>query len=293
MMAEPPSSDFANLKVIAFESRKAKEIATLISNQRGIPLIAPAMQEIPLEENPAAFTFADELFAGRVDAVIFMTGVGARTLFQVLETRYSPAKIVSALAGIVVVARGPKPIAVLRELRIPVSVAVPEPNTWREVLETLDQHPGGFTFEGTRIAVQEYGIANVGLLDGLRKRGAELIQVPVYRWGPPCDLAPLREAVQAIVDGEAQVVLFTNAFQVESVLTVAAAEGCELRLLDAFEHCVVCSVGPTCSEALAAHNVRVDIEPQHPKMGMLVYEAAQRAPTLLRDRRSTAAVQEQ
>ena len=283
-MAEPPSSDFANLKVIAFESRKAKEIATLISNQHGIPLIAPAMQEIPLEENPAAFAFADELFAGRVDAVIFMTGVGARTLFQVLETRYSPAKIVSALAGIVVVARGPKPIAVLRDLRIPVSVAVPEPNTWREVLETLDQHPGGFTFEGTRIAVQEYGIANVGLLEGLRKRGAELIQVPVYRWGPPSDLAPLREAVQAIVDGEAQVVLFTNAFQVKSVLTVAAAEGCEQRLLDAFERCVVCSVGPTCSEALAAHNIRVDIEPQHPKMGMLVYEAACRAPTLLRNR---------
>jgi uroporphyrinogen-III synthase len=293
MMAEPPSADFANLKVIAFESRKAKEIATLISNQRGIPLIAPAMREIPLEENPAAFAFADELFAGRVDAAIFMTGVGARTLFQVLETRYSPAKIASALAGVVVVARGPKPIAVLREFRIPVSVAVPEPNTWREVLETLDQHPGGFTFEGTRIAVQEYGIANVGLLDGLRKRGAELIQVPVYRWGPPSDLAPLREAVQAIVDGEAQVVLFTNAFQVESVLTVAAAEGCEQRLRDAFDHCVVCSVGPTCSEALAAHNVRVDIEPQHPKMGMLVYEAAQRAPTLLRDRRSAAAVQEQ
>ena len=157
MMAEPPSVDFANLKVIAFESRKAKEVATLISNQHGIPLIAPAMREIPLEENLAAFTFADELFAGRVDAVIFMTGVGARTLFQVLETRYSPAKIVGALAGVVVVARGPKPIAVLRELRIPVHVAVPEPNTWREVLETLDQHPGGFTLRERALPSRNMG----------------------------------------------------------------------------------------------------------------------------------------
>ena len=85
----------------------------------------------------------------------------------------------------------------------------------------------------------------MGLLEGLRQRGAELIRVPVYRWGPPSDLAPLREAVRAIVDGEAQVVLFTNAFQVESVLTVAAAEGCEQRLRDAFKHCIVGSVGPT------------------------------------------------
>lgn len=281
-MADPQTVDFAGLKVVAFENRKAKEIATLISNQNGIPLIAPAMREIPLEENPAAFSFADELFAKRLDAVIFMTGVGARTLFQVLATRYTMDEICDALATVVIVARGPKPIAVLREFQIPVRVAVPEPNTWKEVLETLDRHPGGFVLEGKRVAVQEYGVSNVRLLEGLRKRGVELIPVPVYRWGPPSDLAPLREALRALVEGEARVVLFTNAFQVESVLSVAAAEGCERRLRDAFERSVVCSVGPTCSEALSVHNIRVDIEPHHPKMGMLVHEAARRALAILR-----------
>jgi len=286
-MADPQSANFAGLSVVAFESRKAKEIAALISNQQGIPLIAPAMREIPLEENPAAFGFADQLFTGRLDAVIFMTGVGARTLFQVLETRYPLDQITHALAAVVVVARGPKPIAVLREYKISVTVAVPEPNTWREVLETLDQHPGGFVLEGKRVAVQEYGISNTRLLEGLRKRGVELILVPVYRWGPPTDLAPLREAMRALVAGQAQVVLFTNAFQVDSVLTLAAADGCEQRLRDAFARSVVCSVGPTCSEALSLHNIRVDIEPQHPKMGTLVHEAAQRAPNILRNRQNS------
>ena len=276
------TADFENLTVVAFENRKSKEIATLIANQHGIPLVAPAMREIPLEENPAAFAFAEELLAGRLNAVIFMTGVGARTLMEVLKTRYPQEKIVRALTDLLVVARGSKPIAVLREFQIPVGVAVPEPNTWREVLQTLEQRPKGFALEGQRIAVQEYGVTNSAFLDELRKRGAEAIRVPVYRWGPLQELGPLRQALRAIVAGDVRVVLFTNAMQVESVLRIAAEESLQQQLLQAFEQCVVGSVGPTCSEALAAQHIRVDIEPEHPKMGMLVYEAAQQAAELRR-----------
>jgi len=89
--------DFENRTVVAFENRKGKEIATLIANQHGIPLVAPAMREVPLEENPAAFAFAEELLAGRLEAVIFMTGVGTRTLMEVLKTRYPQETIVRAL----------------------------------------------------------------------------------------------------------------------------------------------------------------------------------------------------
>jgi len=279
------TADFENLIVVAFENRKGKEIATLIANQRGIPLVAPAMREVPLEENPAAFSFAEELLAGRLDAVIFLTGVGTRTLMEVLKTRYSQERIVRALTDLLVVARGPKPIGVLREFQIPIGVAVPEPNTWREVLHTLEQRPKGFALEGRRVAVQEYGITNAAFLDELRKHGAQVVRVPVYRWGLPEDLGPLRQALRAIVDGTASVILFTNAMQVESVLQIATEENLRQRLLQAFERCVVGSVGPTCSEALTAHHIRVDIEPEHPKMGMLVYEAAQRSSELLVGRR--------
>jgi len=275
------TADFENRTVVAFENRKGKEIASLIANQCGIPLVAPAMQEIPLEENPAAFTFAEELLAGRLDAVIFMTGVGVRTLMDVLRTRYPEERIVRALTDLLVVGRGPKPIAVLRELQIPVDVAVPEPNTWREILRALEQRPRGFVLEARRVAVQEYGVTNATFLDELRKRGAQVMRVPVYRWGLHQDLAPLRQALRVIVAGDAPVILFTNAMQVESVLQVATVEGLREQLLQAFERCVVASVGPTCSEALATYHIRVDIEPEHPKMGMLVYEAARRASELL------------
>ncbi len=277
--AETPS--FQGLEVAAFESRRAKEMAALISNYGGVPRVGPSMREIPLEENPAAFDFAVRLFAGKIDLVIFMTGVGTRTLFEALETRYPRAQIVGALAKVTTVARGPKPIRVLREMGVPVTIPVPEPNTWREILQELDEHPRGLELEGSRIAVQEYGVPNESFLRELRERGAEVLQVPVYRWALPEDLQPLVETLQAVVSARARLALFTNAVQVEHVLRVAGERGSKEALVAALRRGVVCSVGPTCSEALLARGISVDLEPEHPKMGTLVHDAAARAPGLL------------
>ena len=278
----PASTNFDGLEVVAFESRRAPEMAALIARFGGVPRVAPALREAPLEEDAAALAFGTALFAGRLDAVIFMTGVGTRRLLEVLETRHARDKIVQALAGITVVARGPKPVKVLRELQVPITITVPEPNTWREVLEELDENPRGFTLAGSRVAVQEYGVPNEAFLAALKERGVEVLRVPVYQWTLPRDIQPLREAIQALVEGRAQVALFTNSAQVEHLLRVAAEDGGKERLLEALEKVVVASVGPTCSETLVGHGIAIDLEPVHPKMGPLVQETAQRAKEILR-----------
>jgi len=279
-----PAVDFGGLEVVAFESRRAVEMATLIERQGGVPRVAPSMREIPLEENPAAFDFAAKLFAGEFDAVLFMTGVGTRTLFEVLETRYSREKIVAALSGVTVVARGPKPIKVLREYQIPVTITVPEPNTWREVLQELDENGRRFSLKGSRIAIQEYGVSNLALLAELKQRGAAVSLVPVYRWSLPDDVGPLERAVDSLATGNPRVILFTNAAQVDHLVKVATRKGLIEKLLDALPRCVICSVGPTCSEFLRSQGIAVDLEPEHPKMGALVHEAAKRGPELLRQK---------
>jgi uroporphyrinogen decarboxylase len=283
-MTKPSVADasFEGLEVVAFESRHAQEMAALIARYGGMARVAPALREAPLEENAAALASGAALIDGQLDAVIFMTGVGARRLFEVLETRYTRDQIVQALKGITVVARGPKPVKVLRELEVPITITVPEPNTWHEVLKELDENPRGFTLAGSRVAVQEYGAANEAFLTALRERGVEVTRVPVYQWALPSDLQPLRAAIQALVDGKAQVALFTNAAQVEHLLRVAAEDGWRDRLLEALRKVVVASVGPTCSETLKHHGITIDLEPTHPKMGPLVQETAQRAREILR-----------
>lgn len=288
-----PTPSFRGMTVAAFESRRAEEMAALISNFGGVPIVAPSVREIPLEDNPAAFSFAEKLFAGEINAVICLTGVGTRTLLEVLQTRFSKAEIVHAFTRTTVVARGPKPAKILRDYEIPVTIAIPEPNTWREILGELDENPRGFTLAGSRVAVQEYGISNEKLLGELRQRGAEVMPVPVYRWALPEDLEPLKHAVSAIVNGKVHAALFTNATQVYHLLEVATQMATRDKLLEGIRRTVVCSIGPTCTEALQACEIPVDMEPQHAKMGAFVHEVAARISELMQKKKSEARSQKQ
>ncbi len=269
---------FDGLRVGAFESRLAAEMSRLIESHGGRPLVAPSMREIPLEENREALAFGENLLAGRIDILLLLTGVGLRTLVQALETRYPRERILEALAKTSRVCRGPKPVAALRAMGLDPGLTVPEPNTWHELLQTLDaQAP----VKGRRVAVQEYGISNLELLQELKERGAEVTRVPVYRWGLPLDVAPLKEALAAIAGGKVPVVLFTNANQVENVMQVARDGGLDERVRAALARGVVASVGPIASESLRNHGIQVDLEPPHPKMGPLVREASLKCHAIL------------
>ena len=278
-------SGFAGLRVLALESRRAPELSKLISNYGGLPIIAPAMKEVPLESNSEALAFAAKLFASEFDVVIFLTGVGARALLGVVETTYKRDEYVAALQQIKVVARGPKPIAALRQIGITPALSVPEPNTWRELLGALDdsaQSAVGIRLNGARVAVQEYGVSNPELLEGLEKRGARVTRVPVYQWALPDDQAPLRAAIKSLADGKMDVVLFTTSVQAVHLFQVADAMNLEKEMRTGLERAMVASIGPTTSEELSRLRIRVDLEPSHPKMGFLVKEAAERAAEFVR-----------
>lgn len=274
--------------MVAFESRRAAEIATLISRHGGIPRVAPSMREVPLEHNTEVMTFGEKLLAEQLDAVIFMTGVGVTTLLQVLESRYARTRIIEALSRTRIVARGSKTVRALEEMGVPIAVKVPEPNTWHEVLRKLDERPQGFELKGARIALQEYGAPNDALVTELEARGAVVLRVPVYRWTLPEDMAPLESVLHEIIEGRARIALFTNAVQADHLMLFAAQKKCEPELRRALAGCVVCSIGPTCSEALIARGLAVDFEPELHKMGILIHEAARRAPGLLRQKEGAA-----
>ena len=267
---------FAGMHVLSLESRRSAEMAELIRKQGGDPVLAPSMREAPLERNEAAFEFAERLFAGEFDMLVLLTGVGTRLLHQALSTRYPPERFPDALRRITIVARGPKPAAVLRGMDVPVTIAVPEPNTWRELLAAIRDRPE------RRIAVQEYGRPNTELLDALRQSGAEVTTVRVYQWDLPEDTEPLRAAARRLAAGELQVALFTTSIQIDHLLRIAGESGIEGAVLSGLRSMVVGSIGPTTSEALEEAGIHPDLEPSHPKMGFLVQETAQRAGEILR-----------
>jgi uroporphyrinogen-III synthase len=266
------------LRVVSFESRRATEMAELIRRYGGEPIAAPSMREIPLRENHAALELLPQLESGKFDLLILLTGVGTRTLNELLLTQYPQERILTALQKTQLVVRGPKPIAALKELGLTPAVSAPEPNTWREILSTLDS---SIDLKSKRIAVQEYGIPNPELVSGLEARGVTVSTIPIYRWALPEDLAPLRAAIQKILNGDADVALFTNGAQVEHLFKVAAYDKADEKLRMACKNIVLASVGPVCTEVLEQFGLKPDIEPAHPKMGSLIAEVAAKAGTIL------------
>jgi uroporphyrinogen-III synthase len=282
-MAFSEKASLAGLKVVSFESRRASEIAELIRRYGGEPITAPSMREIPLDENQAALALLPQLEAGKFDLLILMTGVGTRTLNELLSTKYTQEKIVSALRKARLVARGPKPVAALKELGLQPDTTVPEPNTWREVLAALEQ---SVDLQGKRIAVQEYGIPNTELVAGLQRRGASVETFAIYKWALPEDIGPLRAAIKKMANEDADVALFTNGAQVDHLFQVAIEDGAEEELRRALKTMVVGSVGPVCTAVLHQFGLEPDLEPEHPKMGALLAKTAAFASDVLARKRS-------
>ena len=274
---------FNGLTVAAFESRMAAEIARLIERHGGNPLVTPALREIPLDDNSAALKFGVQLTTERVDLLILLTGVGTTALFDLLKTRYPWPSIVAALKQTALVARGPKPVAALKAFGLQPTLTVPEPNTWVDLISTLDEYR---PVKGLRVAVQEYGASNPDLLKALNQRGAEVFQVPIYRWALPDDLGPLRQALDEIIAGKAPVLLITNAAQVDHVMQMLEKDRKVELFRAALKNMVVASIGPTASERLRQHEWPIDLEPSHPKMGILVKECGEQASRILLSKRS-------
>ena len=276
-------ADFSGLRVFSFESRRAYEMERLIQRHRGEPFVAPSMREIPFEANREAVEFAKKILAGKVDVVILMTGVGTRFLLEVIEKSFPREDILKALSQTTLVARGPKPVTALKEMGLTPTLVVPEPNTWREVLSTLDQK---LPVKDKKVFVQEYGIPNQDFIRGLKERGAHVSRVPVYRWALPEDLSPLRKAILEVSDGHADILLFTNATQIHHVLRVASEEGLEISFREALERVVVASIGHVASENLKEVGLPCDFESEKSVMGLFVQESSLKCPALLLEKRS-------
>ena len=270
------------LRVVSFESRRAKEMAELVRRYGGEPLVTPSMREVSLGENRAAIHFLPELEAGKFDLLILLTGVGVRTLYQVLLTAYPEQRTLSALRRVRLVPRGPKSVAALKELGLEPAIVVPEPHTWREVLAELEK---ALPIDGKHIAVQEYGIPNPELVCALQQRGATVKTIALYRWSLPENLTPLHHAIKTICQEHADVVLFTNGAQIDHLFRAAAEQGAADMLRSACKRMVIGSVGPICTQVLREFGLPPDIEPEHPKMGSLLAEVAQRADDILTAKR--------
>lgn len=279
-----PNPDFSRLRVAALESRRADDMVRMITKYGGEAFVSPSLREVPIDPNRDAIDFAYHVITGEITTVILLTGVGFRQLLRAIERHVDKQQFLDALSDITTVCRGPKPVAAMKEVGLSPTFRVPEPNTWRELLKTLDAN---VPLTNQTVGVQEYGVTNSSLIAGLEARGARVVPLRVYSWDLPEDVGPLEENISAIAAGERDVLLLTSAHQIVNLLRTAERLGLLTHLHQGLRRMVVASIGPTTSEMLYESDLPVDLEPEHPKMGHLVVAAATRSLEILQRKRST------
>ena len=232
------------------------------------------LQEIYATDTPEVAALIDDICGGRVDVAILQTGVGTRALFEAADAQGKLPELLTALDGMTVLARSPKPAAVLRRNKVRIDLMPPEPFTSEDMVESFR----GIEFAGRRVTVQAYGGPNSLLLRTLREWGAEVQETSLYTWGLPDDVSPVVGMMDRLDVGEISAVAFTSQPQVPNLLAIAAQAGREdaLRRSLNSDAVLVASVGPVCTRRLLQNGLNVDVEPDHPHMGNLVLALAQR-----------------
>ncbi len=252
--------------VAILESRSGAQLAELVRRRGGTPLLAPALAEVPDMDSAFIAQFVAGLESRPAKAAIFPTGVGTRALLAATDALGLSGKLLGLLGAMTVVARGPKPTAVLRSRAVRIDLSAADPFTTVEVLAALRAVP----IEGERVVVQRYGATNEKLEEGLRARRAEVVEVPTYRWALPADTAPLVALMDALDGNRVDAAVFTSASQAYNLFALAETLGRKASLTSHLNATLVASVGPVCTAALAGFGIKVDVEPSPPKMGPLV-----------------------
>jgi uroporphyrinogen-III synthase len=252
--------------VAILESRLGRQFAELIAKHGGRPLHAPALAEVPDVDRAAIAALVPDLESHPPTAAIFQTGVGTKALFEATDALGLTDRLLAVLAKTIVAVRGPKPTGALRGRGVRMDLGAKDPYTTAEVLEVLAQTP----VAGGRVVVQRYGVTNVELEEALKARGAQVIEIPTYRWSLPSDTQPMLDLIDALEQRRVDAIAVTNAAQVYNLFDLADTLGRVDALREALNGTLVASVGPVASDALRKFGVTVGLEASPPKLGPLV-----------------------
>lgn len=272
--------ELAGFTVGVTAARRADELAALLARRGASVLHGPAIRITPLPDDFELHAATSGLCAWPADVVVATTGIGFRGWIEAAEGWGLGADLLRALRSATVLARGPKATGAVRASGL-VERWSPDSESSAEVLE----HLLASGVRGKRIAIQLHGEPFPEFSRRLRAAGADVVEIPVYRWAQPLDAGPLGRLLDAVLSAQVDALAFTSAPAVSNMLRIARAAGLERDLLAALrDHVLVACVGSICARPLAEHGVPA-IVPQRARLGSLARAISESLPRRVRHMR--------
>jgi uroporphyrinogen-III synthase len=258
----PPLAGFT---VGVTAARRADELGTMIERRGASVLHGPALRIVPLVDDTELLAATRKLIERGPDITVASTGIGFRGWVQAATEWGIGDDLVGALGAGTLIARGPKARGAIRSTGLTDAWSPPSESS-AEVLE----HLLGMGVRGLRIAVQQHGEPLPDMVEALTVAGADVIEVPVYRWEPPADLGPLDRLTDATLAGDLDVLAFTSAPAAAGLLARAADRGLRDELIARLRGPVLAlCVGPVTAAPLEALDIPT-LQPQRSRLGAMV-----------------------
>ncbi|MFF3496586.1 uroporphyrinogen-III synthase [Streptomyces sp. NPDC002795] len=274
---EQAHGPLAGFTVGVTAARRADELGALLQRRGAQVQHAPALRIVPLADDSELLVATKELIEHAPDVVIATTAIGFRGWVEAADGWGLGEDLLGRLRGVELLARGPKVKGAVRAAGLTEEWS-PSSESMAEVLERLLDEG----VQGRRVAVQLHGEPLPGFVEALREAGAEVVGVPVYRWLPPQDIAPVDRLLDATVSRGVDALTFTSAPAATALLRRAQERGLTAELLAALHHDVLAAcVGPVTAVPLQAHGVDT-VQPERFRLGPLVQLLCKELPTRAR-----------
>lgn len=274
-----PVPELCGFAVGVTADRRADEQSLMLSRMGFDVVRGPAIRTLPVADDVRLRTVTESIIARPPDYVVANTGVGVRSWLGMAASWGLEAELREALSTARIAARGPKAAGAIQIAGLEV--------WWRarnEQLASVAERLLEKSVEGKRIAVQLHGDGQQGIAGVLRAAGAEVTEVPVYRWTLPEDARPAQALIEQCCARRIDAVTFTAGPAVKNLLHLAGAIGRREELLAALNGPVLTAcVGPVCAGIAREEGVVDTVVPEHWRLGSLVRLVADQL--LLRRRR--------
>jgi uroporphyrinogen-III synthase len=255
-------------------ARRREELGGALERRGARLMYGPAIRIVPLADDTKLLAATKGCLAAPLDIVVATTGIGFRGWMDAAETWGLAEQLIKTLAASTILARGPKVRGAVRATDLREAWS-PDSESTSEVLDHL---LANYELGGLRVAVQLHGEPLRELVDTLRASGADVIEVPVYRWEPPEDEQPLRRLIDAVAARTVDALTFTSAPAAVNFLRTADELGCGTEVRDALRGPVLCAaVGPVTAGPLLREDVPV-VQPERFRLGALIREVVEQLP---------------
>jgi len=255
-------------------ARKVDEQVALLERRGASVEWAPALALQANRVSDELHAATKEVLARPVDLFLATTGIGMKTWFAAAEEWGLLPPLLESLGAAEILARGPKSVGALRRQGLR-ELWAPDSECFDDVLA----HLRGRDLTGRRIVVQEHGQSLSMVAHALRRQGADVTTVTVYRVEPASDPEPMFRLIDLVADRALDAVTFTSAPAVASLMDAAASTGRRDDLIGALQADVVAAcVGPVTSAAFELWGVPT-IFPDRSRLAAMVKQLETELPS--------------